>query len=336
MARTVLGIAVAHGPLLNTPPEQWGQRADADRQNKALHYRGRSYAYDELALARRAEGLEAEIKPEIARARHAACQLGISALSDSLAKVAPDVAVLIGNDQKELIDDDNLPAFLVYWGDVTANAAPPEELSAKRGPGLAVADWGYYPSLPRMHPGQAELGEHLIRSLMRDGFDVAQSRKIPVGTGRTHGMPHAFAFVYRRIMNDRVLPNVPVFINTFYAPNQPSVARCFDLGRALQKAIAAWDSSKTVAIIASGGLSHFVIEEDLDRELLRAMLANDEQAIKAMPNERFESGTSENRSWVALAGAMSDANLRMELIDYVPCYRTSAGTGHAMGFARWQ
>lgn len=335
MAKIVLGMAVAHGPLLNTPPEQWGQRADADTRNNALYFRGKRYTYAELLEERRSAGLEAQLTPEVTRARHAASQRGIAALADTLTQAAPDVTVLIGNDQKELIDDDNMPAFLVFWGDVVINAAPPEELSAKRGPGLAVADWAYYPSEARLHPGHPELGEHLISSLMRSGFDVAQSRRFPTGNGRTDGAPHAFAFVYRRIMNDRVMPNVPVFINTFYPPNQPSIERCFDFGRALHTAIADWASDKTVAIIGSGGLSHYVIEEDLDRELLSAIQANDEAAIKVLPNARFESGTSENRAWVTVAGAMSSAGLKMELIDYVPCYRTAAGTGQAMGFARW-
>lgn len=335
MAKIVLGMAVAHGPLLSTPPEQWGQRAEGDRRNKALHFRGETYTYDQLLEARQAENLEKELDPETMHARHAACQQGIAALADTLKAVAPDVAVLIGNDQKELIDDDNMPAFLVFWGDRVQNAPLPEEMSAKRGPGFAVADWAYYPSEVLTHPGCPELGEHLIRSLMRNGFDVAQARKLPAGPHGTEGVPHAFAFVYRRIMNDQPMPTVPVFVNTFFPPNQPSVRRCFDFGKALQRAITEWDSDKTVAVIASGGLSHFVIEEDLDRALIAAMQANDAQAIEALSDSRFESGTSESRSWVTVSGAMAGAGLEMELMDYVPCYRSAAGTGQAMGFARW-
>jgi hypothetical protein len=33
---------------------------------------------------------------------------------------------------------------------------------------------------------------------------------------------------------------------------------------------------------------------------------------------------------------MNDYGKKMELIDYVPCYRSIAGTGNAMGFAQWQ
>jgi hypothetical protein len=332
----VLGMAVAHGPLLSTPPEQWRERGQADEANDALYFRGREYTYAELLEERRAEGFQMQLDPDVTSARHAASQHGVAELAETLAEAAPDIAILIGNDQKELIDDDNLPAFLVFSGRAVTNAPLREELRANRGPGLAVADWAYYPDGTLVHPGHPELGEHLIRSFMQSGFDVAQSKRLPSGAGRTDGIPHAFAFVYRRIMKDVVIPNVPIFINTFYPPNQPSLARCFDFGRALQRAVASCPSDKSVAIIASGGLSHYVIEEDLDRELLRAMQANDESAIKALDDDRFESGTSENRAWVTLAGAMSGAGLPMDLIDYVPCYRTAAGTGQAMGFARWR
>src|SRR5262249_26308983 len=55
-------------------------------------------------------------------------------------------------------------------------------------------------------------------------------------------------------------PAVPFFTNTFYPPNQPSVRRCFSLGKALADAIASWDADLRVAVIGSGGMSHFVVD----------------------------------------------------------------------------
>jgi 3-O-methylgallate 3,4-dioxygenase len=49
----------------------------------------------------------------------------------------------------------------------------------------------------------------------------------------------------------------------------------------------------------------------------------------------FQAGTSEIKNWIVVAGAMAEAGLTMDLVDYVPCYRSEAGTGSAMGFARW-
>jgi 3-O-methylgallate 3,4-dioxygenase len=50
----------------------------------------------------------------------------------------------------------------------------------------------------------------------------------------------------------------------------------------------------------------------------------------------FQSGTSETKNWITAAGILSGTKLRMELYDYVPCYRSEAGTGNAMAFATWE
>jgi 3-O-methylgallate 3,4-dioxygenase len=50
----------------------------------------------------------------------------------------------------------------------------------------------------------------------------------------------------------------------------------------------------------------------------------------------FRSGTSETKNWITTAGAVSNTKLKMNLVDYVPCYRSEAGTGNAMAFATWE
>jgi hypothetical protein len=57
---------------------------------------------------------------------------------------------------------------------------------------------------------------------------------------------------------------VPVMVNTYYPPNQPTPKRCYAFGQAVRKAIESWDSNKRVALMASGGLSHVVIDEEID------------------------------------------------------------------------
>ena len=34
-------------------------------------------------------------------------------------------------------------------------------------------------------------------------------------------------------------------------------------------------------------------------------------------------------------GALAATGFKMKLLDYVPCYRSEAGTGNAMAFATW-
>ena len=79
-----------------------------------------------------------------------------------------------------------------------------------------------------------------------------------------------------------------------------------------------------------------MIEEDLDEHIIEGLKNKDEKKLTELPNIRFNSGTSEIRNWIVLAGAVADDGLQMELVDYQPCYRTEAGTGCAMGFAEWK
>jgi hypothetical protein len=85
--------------------------------------------------------------------------------------------------------------------------------------------------------------------------------------------------------------------------------------------------------MASGGLSHTIIEEDLDQQVINALIEKDVDTLCALPRERLIRGTSEIRNWVSLAGAMEPVD--MTLVDYVPCYRSPASTGCAMAFATW-
>jgi Catalytic LigB subunit of aromatic ring-opening dioxygenase len=336
MAEIVLGIATSHGPMLSTPPDQWWQRAEADRTGRTdLWFQGKQYPYQDLVEVRSEEGLKEQITPEMMKTRHEACQKGIAALAETFERVAPDVAIIIGDDQEELFFDDNMPAFSVYWGDTVENRGPSPEDAAKQPPGIAVANWGHFPPEPTVNPCEPKLALHMIETFMNDGFDVAHSRRLPPGRHKTHSIPHAYGFVYRRIMNDEVIPNVPVFINTFYPPNQPTLRRSYDFGESMLRAIESWESDKRVAVIASGGLTHFVIEEDLDQDVLAAMTAKDVDRLTHLPAERFNAGTSEIRNWIAASAVMNGTKLNMEVLDYVPCYRSEAGTGNAMCFAQW-
>jgi 3-O-methylgallate 3,4-dioxygenase len=103
----------------------------------------------------------------------------------------------------------------------------------------------------------------------------------------------------------------------------------------LTRAIASWPEELTVGVIGSGGLTHFVVDEAFDRLVLDALKTGDATALSAIPENMFQSGTSEIKNWITVAGAMAEAGLTMNLVDYVPCYRSEAGTGSAMGFAHW-
>ena len=335
MANIVLGLAVSHGPLISTPPGKWDLRAEADRKNPALAYRGAFYTFEELRLLRASENLEEEIRLERRQERHDRNQAGLAAMADLFEETAPDVVVMVGDDQHEWFHDDIQPTFAIYHGKSVINRGPTEAELAAMEAGPAIVQHARRPPVDASYPCRDDLALYIIDRLMQDGFDVTACSRPPNGAKGPIGIGHAFGLVYRQVMRDKPVPLVPVMLNTFFPPNQAMPGRCLAFGRAIGRAIMAWPGDARVLGCASGGLSHFVIDQDFDRRILDALRDRDFATIDREPNHMFRSGTSETKNWITAAGILDEAGLRMSLMDYVPCYRSEAGTGNAMGFARW-
>ena len=92
-------------------------------------------------------------------------------------------------------------------------------------------------------------------------------------------------------------------------------------------------SASTLGVLASGGLSHFLVDEDFDRAILKACADKDAQFLKTLPRNKLHAGSSEILNWVAVAGAVE--HLDFNWFEYVPGYRTPAGTGTGLSFATW-
>ncbi|MCC6472506.1 MAG: protocatechuate 3,4-dioxygenase [Burkholderiales bacterium] len=339
MAQIVLGVGSSHSPMLGTPPEHWGLRAIEDKRGKHP-YRDGIYAFDELVELRKAENLATQITREVWNARHEKNQQCLDYLGKRIAEFKLDVLVIIGDDQGEVFLHDNMPTFAIYTGQKVFNKKASKAHLEALPAGVAIAEWANEPAECDMeHPGAPELAEQVIDRLKEDGFDVSVSSKTPVGRFGDSGIPHAFGFYYHRILDDLKdcpqMATLPVFINCFFRPNQPSARRALNFGKSIGAAIRSWGNEQRVGIAASGGFSHFVIDEELDRRVLKAMEEGDEETIVQQPDYFYQSGTSEIKNWIAVMGAVSQAGLKFRLIDYVPCYRSLAGTGNANTFGLW-
>lgn len=317
MAKIVLGLATSHSPQVSVHVDQWSVLREKDEHDQRLDYK---------ELLRRAKpDIDQEITPDKMRQRYQACQKAIGLLGDVLRKANADVIVIFGDDQHEQFYDDNMPTFALYHG---------KSLSLVKHSGRNTAAWksieekGWAETAEEYHAA-SDLAEHLIRSLVSDEFDIARCNRLR----KEVGVGHAFSFLYRRIWPGGTLPMVPVMVNTFYPPNQPTPKRCYALGRAVRRAIESWDGSRRVAVMASGGLSHVIIDEELDRRTIEGLIKNDPESLWRLPREKLRGGTSEILNWVALAGVVE--TMEMTLVDYVPAYRSPAGTGCGMGFSYW-
>jgi hypothetical protein len=340
MAEIVLGVGCSHSPLLATKPEQWDLRANDDRKNPAHAFRGGVYTFDQLVDLRRDENFAAQIEPEIRRKRDARNQKNLDLLGETIKAAKLDVLVIFGDDQHEILLADNMPGFMVFTGKEIPFRPTSTERLAAMSEGVRIANWARVPEKDTMLRGAPELGELVVRSAITDGFDVSVSSYIANKEHAENGIGHAFGFYYHRLLDDLAgtpsLTTLPIFTNTFFPPNQPPVRRVLEFGRSVGRAIRRWDRSLRVGIAASGGLSHFVIDEALDERLLTAIAKRDVATILDEPEMNFQSGTSEIKNWIAAMGALEGTGLAFKLLDYVPCYRSLAGTGNAMAFGIWQ
>jgi hypothetical protein len=330
MSEIVLGIGASHGPLLSTPPEQWDLRAKADRENKSHWFRGKTYDFESLMKAR-APGFASQIDIETRRERLAKCRRAMETLGQKFNAVAPDAVVIVGNDQREFFNPGLTPAITVYRGKEIKNVQHLHEDQ----PGLNIAEPGNSPTEGATYPGATALADHILDSLADENFDLAQSDDTPSGAPRG-GIPHAYGFLYHSILQDKTPPSVPIILNVHFPHNTPKLNRCIELGHALYRAIKSFKGYSRVALMASGGLTHFVIDEDLDWAVMNAMKNGDEKALAALPENVFKVGTAEIKNWYPVIAAMNAAGLKYHQVDYVPCYRSEAGTGNAMCFAYWE
>jgi 3-O-methylgallate 3,4-dioxygenase len=329
MADIVVGIASSHTPQLSSGVDMWPDHAARDRRNPLLLGKdARYHTYDEL-LAMADPAIERELAADVWDAKYRRGQQAVEALAAFLAKAQADIAVVIGDDQRELFQDDGIPAFACFTGTELVDMPLSGEARERMPKGILAASWAVHGDSPSSHQVQSDLSAHIAEQLAWDDFDLSVLRQQPAG--RTLG--HAFTFPRYRLGLPVSTPIVPLFVNTYYPPNVPSAARCYELGRALRRAVESWETGARVAVIASGGLSHFVVDEALDRRVLSAITARNGGVLGSLSRDQLRSGTSEILNWIVAAGALE--GLSATVIDYVPGYRTPAGTGAGMAFVRW-
>lgn len=320
MADIVLGIGTSHGPSIQTDPEKWARLGEKDTRDPRFNFQ-------ELLKSAK-PGLDSEITIDVQRQRHASARAALRKLTEVVAEAKPDVMVVVSNlhSPKHI---ESRPVFgilraerfaIAKMGDAIVDHGQRVAERAKREP-IAITD---------EKPGHPALANHLLESLIDDGFDVACSDRLPEGVA----LDDAFSFPYDWLMGGGSTPSVPFFLSRDL-PNQATAARCHDLGTALRKTIQAWPEKLRVGLIASGGLSHQIIDEELDRQVVDALVKGEAASLRGLSRSRLNRapGTPEILNWITVAAAMAPS--RMQLVDYLPAYRSLAGTGHGLTFGYW-
>ena len=221
-------------------------------------------------------------------------------IGKDIEEAKPDLALIIGSDHMETFFLSSVPTFAVVAG---------EQSHAY----FANKDWYLPVHLP--------FADALLEKLVARGFDMAYSQDAILG--------HSFAAVYEWVIEGRKIPVVPLFVNT-YLPPLPSPQRCIALGKAIAEIIA--ERPERVALIASGGLSHYPgtwkypqPAYDFDYWAIALMeRGNLEPLIKLTSEQLDEVGNTEMLPWYFLFGAIGA--VPGELISYQPTWHH----GHAV------
>jgi len=244
----------------------------------------------------------------------------LDSISRTLQQARPDALIIIADDQNENFSRANLPQIAIYTGDDFLTETEPPDLRRSE-PRLASA-----------------IHTHAIE---RD-IDMAELNSFPDQLL----FAHAFGTVLRRIDPERLIPVIPIFINEIHVP-APSPSRCYYLGRVIGEAVRNFSALNSIALIASGGLSHFTagypwnhytgphthgsIDESFDARVVEQIRNGEGHRLAEMTSmDLLDAGAIELRSWIALLGAIG-AEKPTHLV-YEPFYRGLMG----MGVAEWK
>jgi aromatic ring-opening dioxygenase catalytic subunit (LigB family) len=238
---------------------------------------------------------------------------GLQAARKVLEQARPDVIVIFSTDHFDRCFYDNLPPFLVGVGETA------------EGP---INEWLRLPKVKLTVAGG--LGRFLVSEGLNNGVDFALSQDLP--------LDHAEVVPLSYLTPRWDIPIVPIVVNAF-APPMPSLKRCWQVGAFVRKAVRRWPEKKRIAVIGTGGLSHWVgppetgkVNAEFDHWFLQCLVEGKsadvmEKYKKAEDLEQIAgNGGQEMRDWLAVAGAMP-ARLKPQVLAYEPIPQWATGTG---------
>jgi Catalytic LigB subunit of aromatic ring-opening dioxygenase len=334
MAQLAAAFGSSHSVMLAAELQDWlrGFR-ESDLRMKFYDREGKPRSYQDV-LAQAPSNIAELVGDDAITARYHQVQDAMKRMRQEIAEANLDALVIVGDDQHELFKDQHMPSIGIYYGESIRNAA---RASAKR---FSWPEEWYNRAQMRRYEDEADadypchraLALRLIEGLVEREFDIAAVAGL--AEGQNEG--HAYSFIHRWYLKGegaRMLPVVPVFLNTYNPPNPPLPKRCVRLGKALKELIEGFPEDLRIGVLASGGLSHFVVDEPLDHAVIDALKRKDLDFLAQIDPRQLKAGSSEIRNWIVVASAATHLDLKW--ISYTPSYRTRAGTGIGLGFASW-
>jgi len=237
---------------------------------------------------------------------------GFQRSRDWIAREKPDVVILVYNDHCTAFDSTIIPTFALG---AAAEFQPADE------------GWGPRPvPVVRNHPVMAS---HIAQSLILDEFDITIMNEMDVDHGLT--VPMSVMFGQPEEWPVRV---IPLAVNVVMYP-APTGNRCFNLGRAIRRAVDSFDEDLNVVIFGTGGMSHQLqykraglINPAFDKDFLDR-LTSDPVGLAQMPHVQYlrEAGSEgiEMVMWHVMRGALDDEVTEIHRHYHVPASNTAVG-----------
>ena len=232
-------------------------------------------------------------------------EAAFAALRTDLEEARPDVLIVVANDQFVNFFWNNVPTFFVT---------------------LAEEVKGQFTRHQFHYRNHKELGREIVRAGMQKSIDFSFGEHIELQ--HTQNVPLYFLLPEPRI------PILPVYVNTWVAP-APTPKRCYQVGELIREV--AVNSPERVAILATGGLSHFPgsprigeIDTQFDHKLLEIMRQGKGPSLADYSvDELLKAGDSEFLNWMVVVGAVGNA--KASYTSYMPDF---VATG--WGFVSWR
>ncbi len=237
---------------------------------------------------------------------------GYGAAREWLAETNPDVVIVVFNDHASAFSLELIPTF-------TIGVAPE----------FQPADEGYGPRQVPVVEGHPRLAWHLAESLILDEFDMTIANEMPVDHGLTVplsiacGQPEAWPFKV-----------IPLAVNVVQYP-PPTGHRCFNLGRAIRRAVESFDEDLKVVIFGTGGMSHQLqgeraglVNKAFDTAFLDGMTGDVDRLTKLSHTEYLREAGSEGIElvmWLIMRGALADDVKEVYRHYHIPASNTAAG-----------
>jgi protocatechuate 4,5-dioxygenase beta chain len=237
---------------------------------------------------------------------------GYEASKKWIAEVQPDVIILVYNDHASAFSLEVIPTFALGC----AAEFPP-------------ADEGWGPRPVPVVKGNPELAWHIAQSVILDEFDLTIVNNMTVDHGLT--VPLSLMFGQPKEWPCQV---IPLAVNVVQYP-PPTGNRCYNLGKAIRKAVASFDKDLKVVIFGTGGMSHQLqgpraglINREFDTRFLDN-LTKDPQALAKLPHIDYvrEAGSEgiEMVMWLIMRGALDDDVRETYRFYHVPGSNTAVG-----------